>query len=82
LIDSIVFEKQNRDVSYGRYPDGSPNWEYLSISTPGRSNGKESGESESSTLSAMVLAFLIMVAIVLLIISGKLRAKRRDDDSP
>ncbi|MFW9831504.1 MAG: lamin tail domain-containing protein, partial [Candidatus Thorarchaeota archaeon] len=28
-IDSIVFDKQISDVSYGRLPDGSPNWNYL-----------------------------------------------------
>ncbi|MEM2098985.1 MAG: CotH kinase family protein [Candidatus Bathyarchaeia archaeon] len=28
-IDYVVFSKQFDDASYGRYPDGSPNWNYL-----------------------------------------------------
>jgi len=34
LIDSIVFEDQSRDISYGRYPDAYDDWFYMSESTP------------------------------------------------
>ncbi len=30
LMDFIVFEAQPEDTSYGRYPDGSENWSFLS----------------------------------------------------
>jgi hypothetical protein len=36
-IDSIVFTKQAKDVSYGRFPDGSVNWSKLAP-TPGFAN--------------------------------------------
>jgi hypothetical protein len=29
VIDQITFDKQIRDVSYGRVPDGSSTWSYL-----------------------------------------------------
>ncbi|OHB55489.1 MAG: hypothetical protein A2173_03290 [Planctomycetes bacterium RBG_13_44_8b] len=38
LIDSITFNKQTADISYGRYPDGSNTWQYMASPTPGRKN--------------------------------------------
>ena len=39
LIDGIEsFPPQSQDISYGRYPDGSDNWQSFSSPTPGRSN--------------------------------------------
>ncbi len=38
IIDSIHFGPQTTDVSYGRYPNGSNNWAYFKVPTPGQSN--------------------------------------------
>lgn len=38
LIDSITYGKQIEDVSYGRMPDGGPDWAYLTSPTPGAAN--------------------------------------------
>jgi hypothetical protein len=38
LIDSIIFDEQRADISYGRYPDGSDNWRYMVFTTPGSKN--------------------------------------------
>lgn len=38
LIDSVVFDKQITDVSFGRKPDGSSNWFYFGEPTAGHSN--------------------------------------------
>jgi len=38
LIDSVLFGVQSTDISYGRYPDGSDNWEFLIYPTPGFTN--------------------------------------------
>jgi hypothetical protein len=38
LIDSIAFDKQTADISYGRYPDGSNIWQYMASPTPGTKN--------------------------------------------
>jgi hypothetical protein len=38
VIDSIEFDEQFADVSYGRYPDGDPNLRYMAAPTPGATN--------------------------------------------
>jgi hypothetical protein len=38
IIDSYVFGEQTVDVSEGRLPDGSDNWEFFEDPTPGASN--------------------------------------------
>jgi hypothetical protein len=38
IIDSLTFGAQTTDVSYGRYPDGSDNWQTFTTPTPGASN--------------------------------------------
>ncbi len=38
IVDHVVFGTQTRDVTFGRYPDGSPVFEYMTETTPGASN--------------------------------------------
>jgi hypothetical protein len=38
LIDSIIFGEQTNDVSYGRYPDASDNWQFFASPSPGAEN--------------------------------------------
>ncbi|MCP5064174.1 MAG: T9SS type A sorting domain-containing protein [Ignavibacteriae bacterium] len=38
LIDSILYDSQITDVSFGRKPNGENNWYYFGESTPGSSN--------------------------------------------
>ncbi len=38
IIDSLTFGEQTADVSKGREPDGSDNWVFFNIPTPGASN--------------------------------------------
>ena len=40
VIDSLSFGEQTTDVSQGRLPDGSDNWEFFTTPTPGESNHK------------------------------------------
>jgi hypothetical protein len=37
-IDILSFGPQTTDISYGRYPDGGPEWRFFSKPTPGKSN--------------------------------------------
>jgi len=37
-IDTFTFGVQTMNVSYGRYPDGSANWQSFTIPTPGKPN--------------------------------------------
>ncbi len=38
FIDSLTYAEQLTDISYGRYPDGSPNWQFFNNPTPLDSN--------------------------------------------
>jgi len=38
FVDSLSFGEQTDDISYGRYPDGSSNWEFFNTPTPGAAN--------------------------------------------
>ncbi len=38
FVDSLTFGEQTEDVSYGRKPDGSDNWQFFDNPTPGASN--------------------------------------------
>lgn len=40
VIDQVVFGKQQRDVTYGRFPDGDMAWRPLATATPGAANVK------------------------------------------
>ena len=37
-LDSLIFNNQSSDISFGRYPDGSENWQFMPEPTPETSN--------------------------------------------
>ncbi len=41
IIDSITYEQQYPDTSFGRLPDGADSWQFFSNPTPGTSNQPE-----------------------------------------
>ncbi|MCP4454833.1 MAG: hypothetical protein GY809_25525 [Planctomycetes bacterium] len=52
LIDSVTFPRQTADVSYGRFPDGADDWQFVSAPTPGQANSEAYlGEVETLTFS-------------------------------
>ncbi len=38
VVDTLTYGEQTGDVSYGRYPDGTENWGFMSDFTPGATN--------------------------------------------
>ncbi|NLE05854.1 MAG: lamin tail domain-containing protein, partial [Crenarchaeota archaeon] len=77
LVDCVNYEKQLRDVSYGRIPNGDSQWQYLTIPTPGAANQpnpKSNTTSSVYTITAIIV-IIIIIAIAFLIINK--RAKRR-----
>jgi len=44
IIDSILFDRQFEDVSYGRFPDGGNSWSYQQSPTPGSPNQTDIGQ--------------------------------------
>lgn len=75
LIDSVVFGKQRPDVSYGRYPDGSPNWEYLIQPTPGKPNVKVTVVGQSSLWSVTLLIGVAVAICLPFFVGGKSEKK-------
>lgn len=41
LLDSLSYSSQTSDVSFGRQPDGSANWQFFSTPTPAASNNSD-----------------------------------------
>jgi len=55
LIDSISFDEQDEDISYGRYTDGTDNWYKMDDPTPEFSNTVDmSGEVYFSRLGGVI----------------------------
>ncbi len=51
MIDHVVFNEQYGNVAWGRYPDGSDNWEYMPVITPWAANFWEPLDTTSVALS-------------------------------
>jgi hypothetical protein len=63
LVDSISFDRQVQDVSYGRTLDGGSNWDYLIDPTPGEANFVDTSLFSSYPWHVWaILAFLLAVA--------------------
>ena len=56
VIDSITFGLQLADISYGRYPDASDNWNFLNP-TPGAGNGLTDVRDESIPKEFSITAY-------------------------
>ena len=77
LIDSVVFLKQLTDVSYGRLPDGSPNWDFFLRPTPGWGNDKPQPGYEISVESILLLIGILIALSAIIVVAGKINARRK-----
>jgi len=57
LLDSYVFAQQLSDISEGRYPEGTDNWQFFTIPTPGASNSPLSGVGDGDGVNPTRFAF-------------------------
>jgi hypothetical protein len=73
MIDQITFGKQIRDVSYGRVPDGSSTWSYLTTSTPNEANMPNLQKGISTDWPVWAFIVSSLVVCVLIVIVGKKR---------
>ena len=74
VIDQITFDKQIRDVSYGRVPDGGSTWSYLLTSSPNEANvpNPQKGISTDWPIWAFIVSILVVCALIV-VIGKKLR---------
>lgn len=78
IIDQVSFGKQLRDVSFGRYPDGSLNWIYMTDPTPGYSNVENPQPGVSTEWSVWAFILLFLAACFLYIIKSKQTGNRNE----
>jgi len=57
IIDSITFGPQSTDISYGRFPDASSNWQFFNQPTPGSTNNTTDVEEPSLPLNFELTAY-------------------------
>ena len=77
LIDSILYGKQIRDVSYGRAPDGSSTWHHMTTPTPNAANMLDNPPEKTSIWTVAVIISLILLVSGTVIIAGKIMERRR-----
>jgi hypothetical protein len=77
VIDSLTLGKQIEDVSYGRLPDGSSSWSYLTTPTAGRANVAGTRSITSTPWPIWILIILGLVACIGVLLKDKIRAKRK-----
>ena len=76
LIDSLTYEKQLQDVSFGRLPDGSENWDHMLSATPGWGNNMRQSEAEFSVVNVLLLLGVVGLLCVIFVVGVKLSARR------
>ena len=71
VFDQITFDKQIRDVSYGRVPDGSSTWTYLTTSSPNGANVPNPQKGLSTDWPIWAFIILSLTVCVLIVLIGK-----------
>ena len=77
LIDSILYDKQLGDVSYGRIPDGSSDWSYLTNSTAGEANIANPRTLTSTPWPIWIVIIFALVACTGVLARDKIRARKK-----
>jgi hypothetical protein len=77
VIDFVIYDKQLRDVSYGRTPDGSPSWNYLTHPTAGGSNTSNSSAQHTVSWEFWLFASLAIAVCLVVIFKDKIPVGRR-----
>jgi type II secretory pathway pseudopilin PulG len=77
VIDLILYEKQIRDVSYGRIPNGSSSWDYLETPTAGKANNENARTTASSPWQIWLLIILAITVCVAVVLKDKIEARRK-----
>jgi hypothetical protein len=77
MIDLILYEKQIRDVSYGRIPNGSSSWDYLETPTAGKANIENARTTASTPWQIWLLIILAITVCAAVVLKDKIQAKRK-----
>jgi hypothetical protein len=77
LIDSIAYDKQLGDISFGRIPDGGASWRYLETPTPDEANKENERNTSSTPWPIWLLIIIALVVCIVFILKDKIRARRK-----
>jgi len=77
VLDSITFGKQIEDVSYGRLPDGSASWSYMTTSSAGEANAENARSTLSTPWPIWLFIALTLTACIAVLVKDKIRARRK-----
>jgi hypothetical protein len=77
LIDSVLYDKQLRDTSFGRIPDGDSSWSYLETATAGEANIANERNTISTPWPIWLLIIIALVACIVFVLKDKIRAGRK-----
>lgn len=78
LIDSVTYDKQIEDISYGRTPDGSSSWSYMTKPTPGEANIKNSQANGSTPWQIWLFIILALVVCGAVVLRNKIHERRKE----
>jgi hypothetical protein len=78
LIDSVTYDKQIQDISYGRTYDGSSSWSYMTKPTPGESNVRNSQANGSTPWPIWLFIILALAACIAVVLRNRIRARRKE----
>ena len=77
LIDSVLYDKQLRDIAYGRIPDGNASWSYLETATAGEANIANKRNTSSTPWPIWLIIILALAACIVFVLKDKIRAWRK-----
>jgi hypothetical protein len=77
LIDSVQYDKQIQDVSYGRSPDGTANWKYMTKASPGSANLDNTRSNNGADWPIWLGIILALTGCVLFVLKDRIQARRR-----
>lgn len=77
VIDLILYDKQVRDVSYGRMPNGGSSWDYLATPTAGKANVENARTIASTPWQIWLLIILAITVCVAVVLKEKIQARRK-----
>ena len=78
LIDFVLYDKQIRDVSYGRITDGRLGWDYMTTSTPGKANIQNSNPNTVAPWETwLFITVALAVCMVFVVVKSKNSWRRK-----
>lgn len=77
LIDSVTYDKQIQDISFGRTYDGSSSWSYMTTPTPSESNVRNSQANGATPWPIWLFIILALVACGAVVLKNRLQVRKK-----